>query len=51
MQRRKGKVAKEGGGISKRARLDLKKRSGKKIMTKDNYLKLTKSKNRELKNK
>ena len=38
------KIAKEGGGVAKRARKDAEKRIGKKVVTKKNYLDLKKTK-------
>lgn len=42
------KVSKQGGSVAKKARLDLEKKSGKKVVSNDNYLKISESKKRRL---
>lgn len=40
------KVSRQGGSVAKKARLDLEKKSGKKVISKDNYLEISESKKR-----
>lgn len=43
------KVAKQGGDVAGNARRDLEKKTGKKVVSKDNYIKLSQSAKKKLK--